>query len=182
MSDDKEFLEILKAEHEIRKVLMLYARGSDRKDFDLMRAAYHDDATDNHGPYSGPVDGYFKWAAQHHERYDLLMHIMGNPHIDVEGDVAFTESYCLLLQRLKPEKTYNSEVALHITIACRYVDRFEKRAGAWKIARREVVYEWVKKEWTADQAAPSLGVESPLQFGRRSREDMVYRIRDRAKA
>jgi hypothetical protein len=147
-----------------------------------MRAAYHDGAIDNHGPYNGPVGGFLDWGKQHHEKYDMLMHMMGNPLIEVEGETGFAETYCLLLQRLKPEKTYNSEVSLHITIACRYVDRFERRGGAWKIAERNVVYEWVKKEWVSDQAAPALDVDGPLQFGRRSTEDMVYKIRNKSTA
>jgi ketosteroid isomerase-like protein len=178
MNEDREFIETLKAEREIAKVIMRYARGSDRKDFDLMRSAYHEDAIDNHGPFNGPVKTYFEWADQHHERYDMLMHIMGNPHIEVEKDVAFAETYCLLLQRMKAEKTYNSEVALHITIACRYVDRFEKRDGAWKIAVRNVVYEWVKKEWASEEVAREGLAGSTLAFGKRSRDDMVYRVRD----
>lgn len=172
--EDKAFLERLKAEHTIRKTLQNYARGSDRRDFALMRAAYHDDALDNHGPFNGPVAEYFEWAAQHHERYDVIMHMLGPANIDfVSETVAIAESYCLLIQRMRPEKTYNSEVRLHLTTACRYVDRFENRSGDWRIAERNVVYEWMRRECSAESGAPD---DFPAQFlrGLRSKDDQIY--------
>ena len=142
-----------------------------------MRAAYHEDAVDNHGPFNGPVAAYFEWVEQHHEYYDVVMHLMGAANIDfISDDVAFAETYCLLIQRMRPETTYNSEVRLHVTTACRYVDRFELREGKWKIARRDIVYEWLRKEWHAEHAAPD-NLPAGFQRGLRSQEDTVYAAR-----
>ena len=143
--NDAVFLAELRAEREITKVILRYARGSDRKDFDLMRSAYHSDATDHHGPSNGSVEKLLEWARSHHEKYDAMMHMQGTPQIELHGDVAFVETYCLILQKLKPEPTYAGNVDIEVFIACRYVDRFECRNGEWKIAVRNVVYDWVKK-------------------------------------
>ncbi|MEY3566868.1 MAG: hypothetical protein RLZ19_882, partial [Actinomycetota bacterium] len=44
--------EVVAREH-IRDVVYRYARGVDRRDFDLVRSCYHPDATDDHGPFTG---------------------------------------------------------------------------------------------------------------------------------
>ena len=44
--------------HEIEACLLRYTRGVDRKDWDLVRSAYHTDAHDNHGNYKGGIDGF----------------------------------------------------------------------------------------------------------------------------
>jgi hypothetical protein len=53
----------------------------------------------------------------------------------------------------------------------RYVDRFERRDGAWRVAER-----WAVREWTrsipADTVRPKEGVGPDA---RRDRDDPVYR-------
>ena len=39
----------------IRQAALRYCRGVDRLDAELMRSAYHDDATDDHGVFVGPA-------------------------------------------------------------------------------------------------------------------------------
>ncbi|WP_422368724.1 hypothetical protein [Pelagibius sp.] len=55
MSDD--FLAALKAERKIQRVFSRYIRGCDRRDYDLVWEARHDDAYDDHGPYKGEPEG-----------------------------------------------------------------------------------------------------------------------------
>ena len=43
----------------IRDCIYRYCRGVDRADEASLRGAYWPDATDQHGPYSGPVEGFF---------------------------------------------------------------------------------------------------------------------------
>jgi len=176
---DEEFLAQLKAEREITKTLLRYARGSDRKDFELMGSAYHPGAIDHHGPCNGSIENFVEWCHGHHEKYDTMMHMLGHPLIEWQGDIAFTETYCLIFQKLKPEATYAGEVSIDVFIACRYVDKFECRNGEWKIAERNVVYDWVKKNWDTQQNSPhQIGGEGFI-IGQRSMEDMVYKIREK---
>ena len=46
----------------IRDCIYRYCRGVDRADEAALRSAYWPDAIDQHGSYSGPVEGFFEWA------------------------------------------------------------------------------------------------------------------------
>ena len=52
----------------------------------------------------------------------------------------------------------------------RYADRFERRAGAWKIAHRQVVFDRSR----IDKIEKSFSIEEYV-CGKRSREDPVYK-------
>jgi hypothetical protein len=52
----------------------------------------------------------------------------------------------------------------------RYADRFERRAGAWKIAHRQVVFDRSR----IDKIERMFSAEG-LVCGRRSREDPAYK-------
>lgn len=130
----------LVAESEIRAALARYARGADRNDVELIRSAYHPDATDSHGYFSGTIDGFVEWFRERHGAVTQSMHFLGNCLIEFEGDeAALVETYCQAFQRLRDPVAAGTLQDLHVL--CRYLDRFERRDGRWAIAARTVVYE-----------------------------------------
>src|SRR3954464_7687266 len=79
---------------EIQDCLLLYARGVDRGDWELVRSTYHPDADDAHGEYQGGVDGLIAWLDQRFAGADNSMHFLGNCLIEfAEADFAFVETY-----------------------------------------------------------------------------------------
>jgi 3-phenylpropionate/cinnamic acid dioxygenase small subunit len=64
------------------------------------------------------------------------MHNISNVLIELDGDVARCESYSIVIVRIR--KDGGDVDWLH---AGRYVDRFERRNGEWRIAYRTVVYD-----------------------------------------
>ena len=56
-------------------------------------------------------------------------------------------------------------------IAGRYVDRYERREGVWKIAYRSELVDWVREEAAAD----SWFAGSKMILGDRKPEDPLYR-------
>ena len=64
------------------------------------------------------------------------------------------------------------------TFLCgRYVDRFERRDGEWRIARRTVVYDWIderKREALKQDDAALFGLRQPV--GRAAPHDAVYAL------
>ena len=55
-------------------------------------------------------------------------------------------------------------------ISGRYIDKFEKRDGEWKIVKRQGVHDWVRFEQASDKGV--LGDVGPMPS--RSRSDPAY--------
>ena len=95
-------------------------------------------------------------------------HLLGQTIIDLDGDVAFAETYVLCHQI---SQASDSEPVLNI-VASRYVDRLERRDGEWKIASRTAVIDFGYQNALSD-----LNVWQRLDDfvrGRRWPDDEVY--------
>lgn len=127
---------------EIQEVVHSYCRGIDRRDLAIVRGAYHPDATEEHGSFSGSVDEYLEWVDGLLARYRFTMHLVGNILIEFgdDPDRAAVETYGVALHRSGEDEPH----AAHLNLATgfRYLDRFERRDGAFKIAGRVAVSEW----------------------------------------
>lgn len=151
---------------EITEVLYRYARAVDRKDFDRVADCYFPDAIDNHGGYIGTVAGLIEDMKSRHATIDSSLHYVTNVLIDLDGDTADVESYCLCYLRQAPAVAGGPQS--RATVKCRYVDRFERRDGRWRIADRIVVFDESVTDEIIDALSPSW-VRS-----RRSFEDPVF--------
>lgn len=123
--------EELSAHIEITQVLYRYCRGVDRGDRELIRSVYHPDATDDHGSWSGLGVDFADHVVDSMDGATLTsQHQISNPLIEVDGDVASCESYFLAFH---PSRNASGDEKL-VVAAGRYLDRFECRAGEWRIA------------------------------------------------
>lgn len=121
---------------ELTDLVMRYSRGVDRRDFALIRSTYHDDAIDDHGEmFCGSPDEYLAWLPAALEPMDCTIHAISNTLFVVDGDVAEGEHYGYNFHRTRAEPRQE------IIIYGRYLDRYEKRDGAWKFARRKFVFD-----------------------------------------
>lgn len=160
------------AEAQIRKVLLRYSRGIDRLDLELVRSCYHPDAIDSHGSFVGTVDEFVTWVERVLRRYDLTMHLLAGPLIELapapgpDGPtVAAVETYGMAFHRAgggPPER--------NLVTGFRFLDRFECRDGAWRIAHRVATTEWSR----IDRADDWWPVPEGMLGGRRDRGDAVY--------
>jgi hypothetical protein len=162
-------LEQLLDREAIRDCLHRYCRGIDRLDEACLRSVYWPDATDRHGPYQGSATGFVEWALDKLKTSGRMVHMISNILIDLRGDVAGVESYFHALQADRDAQGNPQE-----TMLCgRYVDRFEKREGHWRIAQRTVVYDWMRQQAMSDQDDPRFfGVRQPQ--GARKPVDPLY--------
>jgi hypothetical protein len=160
-------VEALSDRLEIQHVLMNYFRGVDRFDRDLVRGLFFDDAHLTYRTHDGSVDGLVDSVLPHvHDRYERTMHNAGTVIIDLEGDSARTETYCIAYHMGNHESQADAEF---LVVWSRYLDRFERRNGEWRIARRFVVYEWRRTD-RSDQWG-----EIPAdRRGRQWPDDLVY--------
>jgi hypothetical protein len=172
MSDaDRRLTELLDREA-IRDCIYRYCRGIDRADEATLRSSYWPDATDCHGSYNGPVEGFFQWALSVFKTGARNIHQVGNILITFKGDTrAAVESYFLALQR-GPDR---NGVARQYMMAGRYCDLFEKRSGEWRVARRVVAFDWVEEQPVPDRTEEErFGARKPI--GGSFPNDPIYEL------
>ena len=184
----------LVAQQEIRDVLIRYTRGIDRMDIELVRSCYWPAAYDDHAAYQGPVEGFFDWVQQALSYFDSTMHLIGNQLVEVHGDTAHAESYCVAYHR---RSARDGEDGHDLITALRYVDRLERRrverpvrvtpgipassetgpveADEWRIAERRCVFDWTRR----DPIVGEWELPPEARRGRRDRADTVYQDTDR---
>lgn len=165
-------LDDLLAREAIRDCLYRYCRGIDRADEAALRSAYWPDATDSHGAYCGPVQGFFDQVRAAWSRAPRNVHQITNILIEFERpDRAAVESCFLALQRGPGPDGLVRQVLL----AGRYCDLFTCRNGEWRVQERVVVYDWVDSQTPPD--APESDRFGPRQpIGAPWPGDPVYRI------
>jgi hypothetical protein len=126
------------AEAEIGRVLTRYAQGVDQIAMDVVASCYHADAVEDRGRFRGSLDAFLEWLEAALRRLDSTWHLIGTPAVVLDGEAADVETYCLAWHR---SRAADGEPAQEHLIPCRYLDRFERREGEWRIARRSVTYE-----------------------------------------
>jgi hypothetical protein len=153
-----ERLQTLVDRQDILDCLQRYTRGVDRLDEELVASAYHDDAVDDHVIVRGTLRDFIAhWWPMQGTRV-TCQHYLSNLSVEIDGDVAYAETYFLSVDR----QLDRTDVALG---GGRYVDRLERRDGAWRIAERVVVGEW---------KATAQGGDLPASKSRRDRSDPSY--------
>jgi hypothetical protein len=159
-------LTLLLDKQEIHEVLMRYCRAIDRCDEELLRTVYHPDASDDHGIFKGKASEFIPLVMTVlREQFSCTSHTICNELIEVHGDDAHSESYVIAYHRLMKDGVEHEFV-----FGGRYVDRFERRQGEWKIASRITVLDWQRFE----PSAGKLMDPNPFVAGLRSRADVAY--------
>lgn len=148
----------LKDRRDIFDVSKRYTRGADRHDKELVRSAFWPDATISNGtPMSR--DEYVDWEESMLSGYAAHQHHITGQTVELDGDTAHVESYVIYFlvprdtsadapgpatpgRALESEKTWLG--------SGRYVERWEKRDGEWRILVREYVEDLALKGETVD--------------------------------
>lgn len=167
----------------IQDVMYKWCRAIDRLDYEGMRAAFHSDATDTHGPYVGGVDGLVEWVRERHKSIPFSSHQVSNILIEFAApDLALVETYIRTLQRypadakaslaqLSGGQAGKPGVGIDLLSSSRYVDRFDRRNGEWRIARRTLIQDWKQLIEVAENAPKP---RPDWLVGRRDKQDFIY--------
>jgi ketosteroid isomerase-like protein len=155
--DDAPLQQLLD-KNSLHELVARYCRGVDRADEEVILSCFHDDAVDDHGPSKGSPAEFARWIIQRMRGWQFVQHRVTNELFEIRGDVAYGETYSSM-------HATNAD-GVRIEGLGRYVDRFERRDGEWRIAHRRVITEWV---------SPGTGL-SVGEFipGRRDRGDPSY--------
>jgi len=160
-------VQYLKDRAAILDCIASHARGCDRHDVSLLTSNYHDDGIDEHGKMKIPGPEYAAWAnAVHGATSQTHMHHITTHTCKIDGNEAHAESYVLVALLAKEGKS--------ATMMCgRYIDRLERRDGAWRLAVRRAT---VELAFAADASLLQSEFFRNQRFikGTRDRSDLSY--------
>jgi hypothetical protein len=170
-------LRLIEDRQAIHDVIIRYCRGVDRSDPNLVLSAFHDDAIDNHFgvvlPFREAIGTLKSARSGSAPSKTKSMHNICNILIELDGDIARCETYVTVIVRIPHEGK-----DIDWTHAGRYVDRFERRNGDWRIAYRTVVYDLER----FDEVIPAPNGLSQARYldnavlGKRGLNDFSYEI------
>jgi ketosteroid isomerase-like protein len=153
----------------IRRVVYRYARAVDRCDWELLRACYHPGAIDDHGAFRGTVEELV--GVLEREEWHSTAHLVVNQLVDFDddGDAAWVETYIYAVHRSRVGGEENAGV--DAIGNGRFFDRFERRAGEWRIAHRRVIFGDGRVDPVTTLGEGFLATKG---FGARDRSDPSY--------
>ncbi|MER7684881.1 nuclear transport factor 2 family protein [Streptomyces sp. NPDC097610] len=146
MSDSDQFsLSRTEDRAEIQHRIHQFCRAVDRMQLDELNEVFHPDAYDDHGVFKGTPAGFIEWAHKRHATIGYSSHHVSNIYIEFSSeDEAFAETYLMIWQSVTPSSSIMAdasadESSYEMISSNRYVDRFTRRDGRWRIQTRTVV-------------------------------------------
>jgi ketosteroid isomerase-like protein len=125
-------------EFELRKLVHAYCRAVDRGDLAQLRDLYHDDAADAHGGFSaGSADEFLNQLAAARPHIRSMQHNITTVNFVISANAAEGEIYTIATHTLA-----GADRDVDVLIGGRYLDKYEKRDGTWKIKERTIVTDW----------------------------------------
>ncbi|MBR9763372.1 MAG: nuclear transport factor 2 family protein [Rhodobacteraceae bacterium] len=155
MEEYRELLADLKAREDIRALMARYCHGIDRCDAEMVKSCFFEDAIDDHGFFVGSAHVFADQAVQRLvDLYDNTCHHMTTHLAVIDGEVAHCETYILALSRAERDGR-----RFDVTFSARYLDRVERRDGAWRIAHRILVDDGRRSDPLPEETPPAAVVK-----------------------
>ena len=120
----------------ILEVVHNWALWRDAGDWDRFATVWHDDGWMTATWFQGPAREFIKVSKAGFEKGVSILHFLGGSTIEVNRQRAIAQTKMTISQRGVCEGE-----AVDVVCTGRFYDFFEKRAGAWKIVRRQPIYE-----------------------------------------
>jgi ketosteroid isomerase-like protein len=122
----------------IREVADRYARAVDRRDWALAATLFTDDAVLESARFRLAGVGEILRGLRTVERYRATFHAVHNQTLELAGDEASGETYCVANHLFERDGRMRK-----LDWGIRYQDRYRRGAdGAWRIAHRELIVDW----------------------------------------
>jgi hypothetical protein len=120
---------------QIRDAAMRYCHGLDRLDPDWMKSAYWPDAIDEHGSFNGNAHEFVDYCMTAHDRWKWTMHSIFTHQIELDDDGVHARGEIYNVTSME-----RADDGVIDTWYGRYLDRYEKRDGEWRIIHRVCVH------------------------------------------
>lgn len=143
METPSSALEALLDREAIRNCVVRLARGEDRRSAVLIRSCWWPEAKFDYGVYDGDFEAYLAWVVPGADAIKDTQHLLGQTHVELDGDEARAETHVFSYHRVDAGQGDHDTL-----IGGRYLDRFEKRGGDWRIVDRVMLYDW-EQDWGA---------------------------------
>lgn len=163
-------LDELEARQQITDVLHRYARGWDRLDEDALRSCFFADAEHQHSSFKGRSQDFITRALPMVAKTRSTSHAISNVTIEIRGNAAVSECYFFAHHR---RATVDGADEEDYFLGGRYLDRFEKRDGLWKIAKRRGLN---SLERVVPRADRTFATAAPDSFVKRKPDDPLYTL------
>lgn len=134
---------ILWAERCLLRVPVLYTRGVDRRDWDLVRSCFHKDAHVAGSRMTSGLDTYLPPLIAGVEYFPVTTHFVGNQIAEVNEDLRSgrVETYAVAYHFRGDDP--GAEHPENLILAVRYQDEIDEgEDGEWRIRRRSVAADW----------------------------------------
>jgi 3-phenylpropionate/cinnamic acid dioxygenase small subunit len=169
---DGNRLERLEAISNIQEVLYRIARCIDRRDWAGLQKLADEDCVFDYGVYRGGFSGFAEWLLVRHKEITRSSHLIGNIIVEfASSDVALVESYITSSQRSADPD--NTDALFDLITYARYIDRFERQNGCWRIKKRTLLIDNTRRYAVSE--APVVG--PGLRMGRRDMDDVLWKER-----
>jgi hypothetical protein len=127
----------LRSREVIRQQLTRYGRGQEWLDETLLQEVFWDDADVDFGFFEGKFKDYLPILMEIERGPETTYHLLGSPQIELDGDTAYVEAYGIAGGRGEAETNI---------FGGRYICRFERRSGEWRMASVIYVLDWNMSE------------------------------------
>jgi len=138
MTETDRLVRRLIDESDVSKVILRYADGIDRRNFDQVWACFAPDAWCKGSAFTGPLSEYLPTLLKGVEAFGATQHFMRNQLREVDGDTAHTETYAIAHHFYDTAGTQEA-----IIMGVRYSEDLKRSGeGVWVITRREATAMW----------------------------------------
>lgn len=107
----------------------------DLAEWDKMLELFHTDGTIEVTWFEGLFTDFVKGSQRMGGSALVTKHLISSPMIEFHGDKAIAETNAMIVIE-------NAQMRLGATVHNRFYDWVEKRNGAWKITRRQAIYDF----------------------------------------
>lgn len=124
------------SENAIVLIAQRWGLARDTGAWDALAACYHPGALMAVTWYQGSCEGFIAASRANYERGSRSQHFLGGTLARIVGDRAIVQTRLAILLRGSVDG-----VAVDVSALGSFYDRFERRAGDWRIAERHCVYD-----------------------------------------
>jgi uncharacterized protein (TIGR02246 family) len=123
----------------LQELAARYARAVDRRDYAAFAALFTPDGILCGPGYEMKAHGEIEKGIRLIEQYESTQHCVHQQLVDVTGDAATGETYCVARHVYTKDGTKRK-----LDMGVRYQDQYRRDSGTWLILRRELILDWTQ--------------------------------------